>query len=108
LGRKPNGKWIIMKTPHMVVGATLVGLLAGLLSGCAHSRAGGEMEFGLGPMVSSDGVTNYPAKPGATYTNAPVDYTTNPPPAGVAAGVTVISTNGVIRIHSIDPVAVPK
>jgi hypothetical protein len=96
-----------MKTPHLVVGTASVGLLAGFLSGCANRQAGtAEMEFFMGPMVSG-GVTNYPAHPGAIYTNASVEYTTNPPPPGVDAFVTVITTNG-IHIRSIDAPAVPK
>jgi hypothetical protein len=84
--------------------ATTIGLAVSLfLIGCAHNHEGKTaMDFEMGPMVSSDGVTNYPAKPGATYDNVPVDYTTNPPPAGVAAAVNVTTTNGIIRIHSID------
>jgi hypothetical protein len=110
LGKKPNGKFrfkIIMRTAHVVVGITVAGLLAGFLSGCAHDRAGASvMEYRIGPIVGG-GVTNYPAKPGAIYTNVPAEYTTNPPPPGVDAFVTIITTNG-IHIHSIDPVAVPK
>jgi hypothetical protein len=97
---------MIMKTST----ATAIGLAASLfLIGCAHSHEGTTaMDFEMGPMVSSDGVTNYPAKPGATYDNVPVDYTTNPPPAGVADGVTVTTTNGIIHIRSIDGGAFPK
>jgi hypothetical protein len=87
-----------MKTPHTVIGVTVAGLLASFLSGCAHSQE--TSEYRIGPTVYG-GVTNYPAKPGATYTNAIVDYTTNPPPPGVAAYVTVITTNG-IHVRLID------
>jgi hypothetical protein len=87
---------------------TAIGLVASLfLIGCAHSHEGTTaMEYRIGPTVV-DEVTNYPAKPGATYDNVPVDYTTNPPPAGVADYVTIVTTNG-IHIRSIDGGAFPK
>jgi hypothetical protein len=97
-----------MKTPHLVLAAALLGAFAALLNGCADTRTGAaEMEFRMGPTVSSGGVTNYPAHPGAIYTNVPADYTTNPPPAGVDPFVTIITTNG-IHIHSIDGPTVLK
>jgi hypothetical protein len=87
-----------MKKSCRFAGITLVGLLAGnLLAGCCSGSGGNKSSttFMPGPVISG-GVEYYPVKPGATYHNTQVDYTTNPPPAGVVTYVTVISTNGIV------------
>jgi hypothetical protein len=92
---------IFMKTSCGFAGIiTLVGLLAAnLLAGCSSGSCGKKSAatFMPGPVIFG-GVEYYPAKPGATVHNRPVEYTTNPPPAGVVTYVTVISTNGIV-IH---------
>ena len=94
-----------MKIFHHLVGVAVAGLLTGgVLSGCAHSREGSEQI--IGP-VFFGGFTYYPAKPGRTYKNTPVDYTTNPPPAGTINYVTVISTNGIV-VHLMDGTNAPS
>jgi hypothetical protein len=90
-----------MKTSCRFAGIiTSVGLLAGnLLAGCSSGSGCSKSGFTFmpGPVIFG-GVEYYPAKPGATYRNTPVNYTTNPPPAGVVTYVTLISTNGIV-IH---------
>jgi hypothetical protein len=89
-----------MKKSCRFAGIILVGLLAGnLLAGCSCGSGGKKSEFKFmpGPIIAG-GVEYYPVKPGATYHNTQVDYTTNPPPAGVVTYVTIISTNGIV-IH---------
>jgi hypothetical protein len=86
----------------MKTSPTVVGLVASvLLIGCVRNHEGTtSVERRIGPTVLG-GVTYYPAKPGTTYYNTPVDYTTNPPPAGAVNYVTVVSTNG-FAMHLID------
>jgi hypothetical protein len=87
-----------MKMLHRIVEVAFAGLL---VSGCAHNQAHSmSSERMIGPLFFG-GVPYYPAKPGETYKNTTVDYTTNRPPAGAITYVTVISTNG-IPIHLID------
>jgi hypothetical protein len=89
-----------MKKSCRFAGIILVGLLAGnFLAGCCCGSGGNKSSatFMPGPVIAG-GVEYYPVKPGATYHNKPVDYTTNPPPAGVVTYVTIISTNGIV-IH---------
>ena len=94
-----------MKIFRHLVGVAFAGLLAsGFLSGCAHSREGSEQI--IGP-VFFGGVTYYPATPGRTYENTPVDYTTNQPPVGTINYVTVISTNRIV-VHLIDGTNAPS
>ncbi len=83
----------IMKTSLVVAGL----LACVLFSGCANSHEG---SMRIGPTVWG-GITYYPVKPGTTYYYTPVDYTTNPPPAGSVDYVTVVTTNR-IDIHMID------
>jgi hypothetical protein len=92
-----------MKTRRIIVGITLVGLLAcNLLVGCANGSGGNKAGFAYmpGPVISG-GVEYYPLNPGASYENTPVDYTAAPPPPGVVTYVTIISTNDIV-IHLID------
>jgi len=90
-----------MNTPHLVIGVTVVGLLAGFLSGCAHSgKETGAFTAFPGPFTF-DGVTYYPAHPGTTNYGT-IDYTTNQPPAGVRPFVTVVTTNAHWGIKLID------
>jgi hypothetical protein len=86
-----------MRTSLRLFGITFIGwLVCGLLTGCTCSRKGNsESTFLPGPVISG-GLAYYPVKPGATYHNAPVDYTTNQPPAGVVTFVRVHSTNGLV------------
>jgi hypothetical protein len=99
LGHVPHHNKTIMKTQHIVIGAMFVGLLAGFLSGCAHS--GKETDtFFPGPFTSG-GVTYYPAHPGTTNYDT-VDYTTNPPPAGVRPFAIVVTTNAHWGVKLID------
>ena len=91
---------MIMKTTCRFAEIMLVGLLAGnLLVGCTGGNKSG-FTFMPGPVIAG-GVEYYPAKPGATYHNTPVDYTTNPPPPGVVTYITLISTNGIV-IHLVE------
>ena len=81
-----------MKTLHAFVGL----LICGVLSGCAHrEKANGTFTTYPGA-VTSGGVTYYPAHPGTTNYGA-LEYTTNPPPAGVRPSVVLVSTNTVAR-----------
>jgi hypothetical protein len=87
-----------MKTLFGLPGATFVGLLiCGLLTSCTYRHEGNTSGFTFlpGPVISG-GIAYYPARPGATYHNTPVDYTTNPPPAGTVTFVTVFSMNGLV------------
>ena len=87
-----------MKTLFRLAGITFIGLLAcGWLTGCTCGHGGGSSGSALlpGPVISG-GVEYYPVRPGATYHDTPVDYTTNPPPAGAVTFVTVYSTNGLV------------
>jgi hypothetical protein len=96
-------RYLFMKIRSILVGITLVGLLAcNLLVGCANGSGGNKARIAYmpGPVIS-EGVEYYPLKPGAAYENTPVDYTATPPPPGVVTYVTVISTNGIV-IHLID------
>ena len=89
-----------MKLSCKFTGITLAGLLAGnLLAGCSSGSDSHKSGYTFmpGPVIYG-GVEYYPVKPGKTFHNRPVDYTTNPPPAGVATFVTIISTNGIV-IH---------
>jgi len=92
-----------MKTLHLQVAVVLAGLISAVfLSGCASDQESGNSikEVRMGPQVFN-GITNYPAHPGASYTNTAVEYTTNPPPTGVAPFVTVYFTNSIV-IRNID------
>lgn len=55
-----------------------------------------------GPFTSHSGVTYYPAHPGTTNYSGIVDYTTNPPPAGVRPYVIVVTTNAHWGVNVID------
>ena len=86
-----------MKTLHTLVGL----LICGLLSGCAHSdKEAGSFTMFPGP-ITSGGVTYYPARPGTTNYGT-IDYTTNPPPAGVQSYAIVVTTNANWRVNLID------
>ena len=79
---------------------TLLGLLiCGFLIGCAHSGVETDT-FAPGPFTSG-GVTYYPTHPGTTNYDT-VDYTTNPPPAGVRPFVIVVTTNAHWGVKLID------
>jgi len=80
----------------------LAGLLTcSFLSGCAHSgKDDGTMTMAPGSFTSG-GITYYPAHPGTTNYET-VDYTTNPPPAGVSPFVIVVTTNAHFRVNVID------
>jgi hypothetical protein len=84
-----------MKISYRFAGIILAGLLAGCSCGSGGNKSGST--FMPGPVIFG-GVEYYPAKPGATYHNRAVDYSTNPPPAGVVTYVTIVSTNGLV-IH---------
>jgi hypothetical protein len=86
-----------MKTLRILGGL----LICGFLSGCAHSnKEAGTFTMFPGPFTS-DGTTYYPAHPGATNYGT-VDYTTNPPPAGVRPYAIVVTTNANWRVNLID------
>ena len=90
----------IMKTLCRIVEVAFVGLLTcGLLNGCAFKLT--SFNCSIGPIVSG-GTTYYPAHPGTTNYNNTIDYTTNPPPAGVADYVKFTVTTNVISIRFID------
>lgn len=104
-----------MKQLHTVIRSTIAGLLAcAVWGGCTHSRDGktAERTYMPGPVIYR-GVEYYPAKPGATYHNTPINYTTNRVPTGAYPFVTLVSTNGIL-IHlteakvSTNAVTVPK
>ena len=87
-----------MKMLLRLAGITFAIFLTGsLLTSCTCRQEGNASGFDYlpGPVISG-GVAYYPARPGATYHNTPVDYTTNPPPAGAVTFVTVFSTNGLV------------
>jgi hypothetical protein len=78
---------------------SLIGLLlCGSFIGCARNDKLSYMF--LGPIMAG-GVTYYPAHPGTTVYDI-VDYTTNPPPAGVIPSVTLVTTNAYWTINRID------
>ncbi|HTQ52400.1 MAG TPA: hypothetical protein VMJ12_16965 [Candidatus Acidoferrales bacterium] len=80
---------------HGLAGAAAIGLITSIsLAGCTQNRQA-EFTFMPGP-ITYGGVEYYPAKPGARYHNQPIDYTTNPPPAGVFTFVHLVSTNGIV------------
>ena len=81
-----------MRTLHAMLGL----LICGVLGGCAHrERTNGTFTTYPGAFTSG-GVTYYPAHPGNTNYGA-VDYTTNPPPAGVRPVVVLVTTNAVAK-----------
>lgn len=81
---------------------TLAGfLICCFLSGCAHTdKDAATLDFSMGP-TTHGGVTYYPAHPGTTNYNT-VEYTTNPPPAGVRPFVVVVSTNARVNVKFTD------
>ncbi|MCO5050865.1 MAG: hypothetical protein M9920_00985 [Verrucomicrobiae bacterium] len=70
-----------------------------IFGGCAHH---GEETFSFtcGPLTFGD-VTYYPVHSGTIHQQV-VDYTTNPPPAGVTPYVTIITTNAGWIVNCVD------
>jgi hypothetical protein len=86
---------MIMKIQYALIGL----LLCGFLSGCKNTET---LTMCPGPFTSHSGVTYYPAHPGTTNYSGTVDYTTNPPPAGVRPYVVVVTTNAHWGVNVID------
>lgn len=81
---------------------TLAGLLiCGLVSGCAHSDKEADTFTTFPGPFTVGSTTYYPVHPGTTNYGT-VDYTTNPPPAGVSPSVILVSTNGHWKVNLID------
>jgi hypothetical protein len=104
-----------MRNLNTLSQCTLAGLLACVFwGGCAHNHEGktAERTFMPGPVIYG-GVEYYPAEPGATYHNTPINYTTNRPPTGAYPFVTLVSTNGILihlmeSKHSTNAVSAPN
>jgi hypothetical protein len=71
------------------------------LIGCAHTnKVAGIDSVSMGAFKSG-GVTYYPAHPGTTNYGT-VDFTTNPPPAGVRPSIIVVSSHAHWGVKLVD------
>ena len=89
---------LMINIPCKFLGVAATGLLTCIvMAGCAHDQGGGKAGYSFmpGPVILN-GVEYYPAKPGATYHNRPIEYTNQPPPADGLTFVKLISTNGIV------------
>jgi hypothetical protein len=69
-----------------------------ILSGCTHQNEVSGAATVFPGAFTAGGVTYYPAHPGTTNYGK-IDYTTNPPPAGVKPFAIVVTTNAHMGVN---------